>query len=64
MQQLSEQDQTILALVADGHSAKEIARTLDMPVRSVERHIESLRHKLDARNRAHMISKAWAAGLL
>jgi DNA-binding CsgD family transcriptional regulator len=54
----------ILLLAASGRSAKEIAKALDLSVRTVERHLENCRHKFRARNRPQMIARALANGTL
>jgi len=35
----------IVMLLADGHTAKEIARSMSLPPRTVERHVDLCRHK-------------------
>ncbi len=62
--QLTDREQQILELVSVGQSAKEIALEIDIAPRTVERHIENVRLKLSARNRAHLITKAAVMGLL
>jgi LuxR family transcriptional regulator, transcriptional regulator of spore coat protein len=54
----------VLRFVAIGQSNKEMAKLLGIAPRTVERHIENLRNKIRARNRAHMIAKAIAYGVL
>ncbi len=56
--QLSEREQQILALLADGRSSKEIARRLDIGVRTVETHRQSIRRKLDLEGQAELIRYA------
>lgn len=47
-----------------GCSAKQIALQISIAPRTVERHIENVRLKLNARNRAHLITQAIHLGLL
>lgn len=54
----------ILELVSTGLSAKEIAIEIEIAPRTVERHIENIRLKLGARNRAHLVTTAILMGLL
>ncbi|RJF91369.1 LuxR family transcriptional regulator [Sphingomonas cavernae] len=54
----------VLDLVSHGLSAKAIARRIAIAPRTVERHIDNVRLKVGGRNRAHMIARAWANGLL
>ncbi len=43
---LTGRESQILALIADGHTSREIAEMLVISPRTVERHRENLRHKL------------------
>ncbi len=61
---LTDRELQILELVSVGYSAKEIALEVDIAPRTVERHIENVRLKLSARNRAHLVTKAVFLGLL
>jgi DNA-binding CsgD family transcriptional regulator len=61
---LSQREQQILELVANGYSAKEVAAHIGIAPRTVERHIENIRLKMRARNRAHMVTQAVLAGYL
>jgi DNA-binding CsgD family transcriptional regulator len=61
---LSPRQQQILELVANGYSAKEVAGQIGIAPRTVEGHIESIRLKMRARNRAHIVTQAVLAGYL
>jgi DNA-binding NarL/FixJ family response regulator len=61
---LSAREQEILLGIAAGLSAKEIARRLILSHRTVERHIENIRIKMQARNTAHLITRAFSVGAL
>lgn len=61
---LTGREREVLRFVATGQSNKEMAKLLGIAPRTVERHIENLRNKIRARNRAHMIAKAIAYGVL
>ena len=54
----------ILELIALGHSAKELAQLCGIMPRTVETHIDTMRLKLNARNRTHMVAIAINSGLL
>jgi LuxR family transcriptional regulator, transcriptional regulator of spore coat protein len=54
----------ILLLVATGASAKEIARKLKIAARTVEAHINHLKLKTGARNRAHLVAVSLEYGLI
>ncbi len=55
---LSEREQAILALIGQGQSSKQIARALDIGVRTVETHRQSIRRKLDLGGQAELIRYA------
>ena len=59
---LSSREREVLVLIARGLSAKEVAQKTNLSPRTVEHHVENIRNKLRARNRAHIVSKALAYG--
>mgnify|MGYP001604378352 CR=1 FL=1 len=59
---LSDREREVLVLIAKGFSAKEVALRTSLSPRTVEHHVENIRNKLRARNRAHIVSKALAFG--
>ncbi|WP_298670568.1 response regulator transcription factor [uncultured Sphingomonas sp.] len=61
---LTARELEVLALVAGGLSAKEIALRIAIAPRTVERHIDNARLKMRARNRTHLVTRAIASGLL
>ena len=61
---LTPREQEILELVAKGLSAKEIAGEIGIAPRTVEGHIDSVRLKVRARNKAHMVTQAILSGIL
>lgn len=61
---LSTREQEVLVLIARGLSAKEVAQRTNLSPRTVEHHVENIRNKLRARNRAHIVSKALAYGAI
>ena len=54
----------VLALVANGQTDQEIARTLTMAPSTAKRHVEDVRKKLDAVNRSHAVAIALSEGHL
>jgi DNA-binding NarL/FixJ family response regulator len=56
--QLSEREQQILGLLGQGQSSKQIARALEIGVRTVETHRQSIRRKLDLAGQAELIRYA------
>lgn len=62
--QLTATETEILELVAQGYTARETAGKIDLGIRTVERHIESLRLKMNARNTAHLVACAFSKGAL
>ena len=61
---LTPREREVVALIAGGMSAKGIAREMNLSHRTVERHIENIRIKMQARNTAHLIARAFAVGAL
>ena len=61
---LTRREQQILEFVAHGWSAKQVAQRIDIAPRTVERHIENIRMKMNARNTPHMITCAFSSGML
>lgn len=61
---LTPREREILELVAKGLSAKEIAGEIGIAPRTVEGHIDSVRLKVRARNKAHMVTQAILSGVL
>jgi DNA-binding NarL/FixJ family response regulator len=56
--QLSPRENEILAALARGESSKQIARTLDLSVRTVEAHRQNIKRKLDLEGQAELIKYA------
>ena len=56
--QLSRRELEVLALLGAGQSSKQIARALDIGVRTVETHRQSIRRKLDLEGQAELIRYA------
>lgn len=56
--QLTQRQREVLALVAGGHSDKEIARALELSPRTVEMHVARALAALGARNRSEAVSRA------
>ena len=59
---LTEREREVLQCIASGLSSKQCAQQLGIAPRTVERHVENLRNKLNARNKPHLVAKALAAG--
>jgi LuxR family transcriptional regulator, transcriptional regulator of spore coat protein len=62
--ELTQREHSVLALVAKGLSAKEVALVLAIAPRTVEKHIDHVRLKIRAKNRAHMVAQAMERGIL
>ena len=56
--QLSDRERQILTLIGQGQSSKQIARVLEISVRTVETHRQSLYRKLDLEGQADLIRYA------
>jgi DNA-binding CsgD family transcriptional regulator len=61
---LTPREREVVALIADGMSAKDIGRQMNLSPRTVERHIETSRCKLRAQNKAQLVANALAVGLI
>src|SRR5690242_2838752 len=61
---LTAREEEILKLVAEGHSSKDIAETLFISVKTVQRHRANLLHKLGMRDRLELTRYAIRAGLI
>ena len=59
---LTDRERQVLQCIAQGLSSKQCAQQLGIAPRTVERHVENLRNKLNARNKPHLVAKALAAG--
>lgn len=62
--ELTVRELEILQLVALGYSAKEVAQEIEIAPRTVECHIDTMRLKMRARNRTHMVAIAVASNVL
>ena len=62
--ELTHREQQVLELVAGGLSAKQIANEIGIAPRTVEGHIETVRLKMRARNKTHLVTQAVQAGVL
>lgn len=64
MANLTSRELEVLKLVAEGASAKAIARELAITSRTVETHINHIKIKTRSRNRAHLVAIALREGLI
>ncbi|MFM0337300.1 LuxR C-terminal-related transcriptional regulator [Paraburkholderia fungorum] len=63
-ERLSSRERGIVALIAQGQSNKEIARTLGITPETVKSHLKSIFTKLEVEKRAQAVSRAQALGLV
>ena len=61
---LTAREEEVLKLVAEGHSSKEIAETLFISIKTVERHRANMLQKLGLRDRLELTRYAIRAGLV
>lgn len=61
---LSQREQEILGLIVKGFRNKEIARQLNLSIRTIETHRQTIRHKLGAGGMADLIKYALKIGVL
>ncbi|WP_086821888.1 response regulator transcription factor [Allokutzneria sp. NRRL B-24872] len=61
---LSRREQEVLGLIAEGMTAKRIGNRLGVTEETVKTHIRRILRKLEARDRAHAVARAFHAGVL
>lgn len=61
---LTSREISIIELTAAGKSAKEAASELDIAPRTVEKHLDNSRLKMDARNTTHLVALCIANGMV
>ncbi|MBS1870041.1 MAG: response regulator transcription factor [Actinobacteria bacterium] len=61
---LSRRERDVVGLIARGATNRQIAARLQLSAHTVKQHTSSLYRKLDARNRAEAVQRAWEVGLL
>jgi two-component system nitrate/nitrite response regulator NarL len=61
---LTPREQEVLKLVADGHSAPEMAKSLHLSQGTVKSHLQSLYQRLGVSDRAAAVAEAMRRGLL
>lgn len=61
---LTTRQQTCLFLLARGKTVKQIANILSISTRTVEEHIESIKHRLNCYSKSQVIEKAIDSGFL
>ncbi|MYW05897.1 response regulator transcription factor [Streptomyces sp. SID3343] len=61
---VTEREEEVLKLVAEGHTSRQIANLLVISVKTVERHRANLLHKLGLRDRLELTRYAIRAGLI
>ena len=59
---LSARELQVIELIVQGYSARQVAEELSLSTRTIERHIDNVRNKLNARNRPHLVRKAIELG--
>ena len=61
---LTNRQRQVLALIAQGRSNKEIARTLGLTERTVKFHVAGIFERLSAASRTQALAKAFALGIV
>lgn len=61
--QLTRREMEVIALLTDGLTSNEIAKTLDISSHTVDWYINGLQEKLKAKNRQHVVASAFRLGL-
>jgi DNA-binding NarL/FixJ family response regulator len=63
-EELTPREREILACIADGMTNREIAETLVISVKTVDRHRENIMRKLNQLNRVELVKYAIEKGLI
>jgi DNA-binding CsgD family transcriptional regulator len=63
LRRITPRELEVLALIAEGYSTKDVARTLWITEETVRTHVRRLLDRLGARTRAHAVSIAYRDGL-
>ena len=61
---LTPREDEVVKLIAEGHSSRQIAKTLTISVKTVERHRENVLQKLGMRDRTELTRYAIRTGLI
>jgi DNA-binding NarL/FixJ family response regulator len=61
---LSDREQQVLALIAEGHPNGKIGRELHVSEHTVKTHVRHIMRKLGARSRTHVVTMAYRLGYL
>lgn len=61
---LTAREQSLLGLLAEGHSYQSAAEAMEISINTVRKHVRSVYEKLHVHTRAQAVSKALRAGLL
>lgn len=64
VEQLTERELEVLGYVAAGARNREIARILNVSIKTVEFHLRNIMSKLGARSRTEAVVRAWQLDLL
>jgi DNA-binding CsgD family transcriptional regulator len=64
LRELTAREMSILCLVAAGLTNSEVSRRLHISRHTVAQHIANMLQRAPARNRAELVARAYAAGLL
>lgn len=64
LRELTDREMSILCLVAAGLTNSEVSRRLHISRHTVAQHIANMLQRAPARNRAELVARAYAAGML
>jgi DNA-binding CsgD family transcriptional regulator len=64
MKPITIQEKKILTLISEGYSTNQIAQSIGISVHTVDSYRKNLLAKLDARNSAELILKAFKANII
>ena len=63
-EQLTPREREVLTYIAEGYTNREIAETLVISIKTVDRHRENIMHKLNLHNRVELVKYAIEKGLI
>jgi DNA-binding CsgD family transcriptional regulator len=61
---LTDREIEVLLLAASGRSNRSIARILCISIRTVDQHIQSMLRRTEAEDRAELVARCYAGGIL
>ncbi len=64
IREVSKRESEIINLVSQGYTYQEIADRLYLSIHTVKTHVKNIHRKMECRNTAHMITKAFQSQII